>query len=386
HESSILFDGAQILKGVSEAPALPYWGGVAAKAEDGWTAGTFRTSDDATLHFKMRQGEPQGKAPTVFVGGLALAESYDSLFERQAKPESDQFFLWLRGHAPSEWKQSKTVFDQDARDLARMIVLAGERSGSSKIDLVLHSYSVLVFQKMVQLHDDAEVAKALALLKDARVILLMSTTHYGDSETAAGPQYAQMAKVIRSLIGWLDTMDSWADFMEASARLNPFIAPQVYTTLAMWKVQREAVLGLASKGAVDELAKHLSEPWDPAIDHIRQDLLKRVASNSAKSGWQEALLKRANDTSLLDFTKADVELIRLLGIHLDLVHAHDDQLVPWVSAKLLFDLLGVPAPNKVPRVGTVMQSPDGLFRVTIVKGDHYFPLKRPAEMEDQLDK
>ena len=350
----------------------------------GWTAGSFQSSDGAALRFKLRKAETPGKTPAVYVGGLALAESYDSLFERQTQPSSDQYFLWLRGHSPSGWKHSKTVYEQDARDLARMINLAAERSDSATVDLVLHSYSVLVFQKMVQMGKDADVRRALEHLKGARVTLLMSTTHYGDSETAAGEQYAQMAKVIRALIDWLDTMDSWAELWEQTARLNPMIAPQVYAGLAAWKVQREAVLALASKGAVDELKKHLAEPWDPAIDHLRQELLERVGRNSAQSGWQEALLKRANDTSRLDFTKADVERMRRLGIRLDLVHSHDDQLIPWVSAKLLFDLLGIKAPKSVPPVGTILQSKDGLFRVTIVEGDHYYPLKKPAEMDDHL--
>ena len=378
------FDGAAVKLAESAAPVLPYSGGIAARKTDAdWTPGTFRTSDGGTLHFKLRQAETPGKTPQVFVGGLALAESYDALFERQAKPASDQYFLWLRGHSPSEWKYSRTVYEQDARDLARMIVLAGERSGSSKIDLVLHSYGVLVFQRMVQL-DNADARRALQLLKDARVTLLMSTTHYGNSETAAGEQYAQMAKVIRSLIGWLDTMDSWADLWQASAKLSPMLAPQIYASLAAWKVQREAVLALASKGGVDELLNHLAEPWDPAIDHIRLDLIARVRQNGADSGWQEAFLKRANDTSRLEFTKADVARIRKLGVHLDLVHSHDDQLVPWVSAKLLFDLLGMRAPKTVPPVGTVLESTDKLFRVTIVDGDHYFPLKKPADMEKHL--
>jgi len=378
HDASVLFDGTG--RRATASHPVPAAGGEA----PGWTADTFRGADGGTLHFRSRQGSYPAQTPTVYAGGLALAESYESIFTAEARPAADQYFLWLRGHAPSPWAPTTRVYDADALDLARMIVTAGRRSGSGRIDLALHSYSVLVFQRMLQLRRDPEVRQALALLRGARVTLINATTHYGDSETAAGAQYAEMAKAIRMLVQWLDMMDSYAAAWEAAARLNPVAAPSIRAGLAAWRLQREAVLALASKGAVDELRKHLAEPWAPAIDFIRRDLLEKVARNAQDRGWQEALLRRANDTSKLEFRKSDVALLRRLGVRIDVVHSHDDQLIPWVSAKLLLDLMGIAAPEAAPPADTVLRSPDGLFRLFVVDGDHYFPLKQPAAMGELL--
>ncbi|MBI5883563.1 MAG: alpha/beta hydrolase [Elusimicrobia bacterium] len=378
-DSSALFDGLEKQKG-----------SVDAQEDDGditrgWAPGKLRSqADGAVLTYRSRKSQgPSSNSPIVFIGGLALAESFDSYFKTQA-PSSDEYFLWLRGHQPSAWTATREVYDSDGRDMAAMIVEAARSSGSGQVRLVAHSYGVLVFQRMLQLSRFPEVRQALNLLKGGRVTLLNVTTHYGDSETAGGDQYAQMARIIRAFISWLDMMDSQAALMRRSMELNPALAPAIIPALMAWEIQRTQALSMASQGAVKELKGHLAQRWDPPIDAVRRRLLKVIGRNSSDPGWQEAFLRRANDTSKLEFTKTDAERLRTLGIGLDLIHSKDDQLIPWVSAKLLFDLLAVPTPDKAPGAGSSFESADGLFRAKVVDGDHYFPLRKPAEFADLL--
>jgi hypothetical protein len=359
--------------------------GERAAQEDVWESATFLSaSGDLDIHYKFRKAEGSERVPMVFIGGLALAESYDTLFETQKKAKSDQYFAWLRGHAPTGFSRSDKVYEQDARDMARMIVLAAERSGTQAVDLTLHSYGVLVFQKMVQLHRDLEVQQALRLLKGGKVTMLNATTHYGNSETVAGEQFAQMAKIIRMIVQQLDLMDSYGGALSAAIKANPFSAPFVLPQIFALQMQRNMILALASKGAVDELRKHLADPWDKDIDHVRERIRQIVEENSAKPGWQEAFLRRANDTSLLDFTKEDVQRIRDYGIRVEIIHSADDQLIPWISAKLCFELFGFKVPEKAPKAGREFVDESGLFRVRVVDSDHYYPLRSPGKLDRQL--
>ncbi|MFA6316164.1 MAG: alpha/beta hydrolase, partial [Elusimicrobiota bacterium] len=325
-DGSAAFDGLAKQKGAVDAEERE------GDFPAGWTPGELRSpADNAVLRYRSRRAPAAGRAPpTVFVGGLALAESYDSYFKTQAAA-GDEHFLWLRGHQPSAWTPTRSVYDNDARDLAAMIVAAARSSGSGKVRLVAHSYGVLVFQRMLQLTEHAEVRQALSLLKGSRVTLLNVTTHYGDSETVAGEEYAQMAKIIRAFIGWLDLMDSQAAFMRKSMEFNPALAPMVLPALMAWEIQRTAALSMASQGAVQQLKDHLAQRWDPSIDSVRRRILRVIGRNSGDPGWQEAFLRRANDTSKLDFKPADVARLRKLGIGLDLIHSKDDQLIPWPS-------------------------------------------------------
>lgn len=354
-------------------------------AEGGWSLASFASAADGSpISYKSRQAEGSSQAPMVFVGGLALAESYDSLFETQAKAESDQYFVWLRGHQPTEFQPTQKVYEADARDMARMIVLAAERSGSKSVSLTLHSYGVLVFQRMVQLHEDLEVQQAMRLLKGGRVTLINTTTHYGHSETAAGAQYAQMAKAIQAIVQQLDLMDSYGKTLNAAVKANPLLAPMVLPQLFWLQMQRNMLLSLASKGAVDELRKQLADPWSPALDHVRLNILKIVEENAATPGWQEAFLRRADATSMLDFTKEDVQRIRDYGIRLEIIHAAKDQLIPWVSAKLAFELFGFKVPKDAPKPGREFRDGSGMFHLKVVDSDHYYPLREPAQLDQDL--
>lgn len=388
-ESVRLFDGgapraslpvAVEEEGPAPAPRVRY----GRASEDGWGLASFQSAADGSpISYKYREGA-KDQPPMVFIGGLALAESYDSLFETQPQAGSDQYFAWLRGHQPTEFQPTREVYDADARDMARMIVLASERSGAQAVSLTLHSYGVLVFQRMAQLHKDLEVQQAMRLLKGGRVTLINTTTHYGDSETAAGEQYAQMAKIIRAIVQQLDVMDSYTAFLESSLKVNPFLAPAVIPQIFAIKMQRDMLLGLASKGAVDELRKQLADPWAPAIDHVRKNILRIVGENAATPGWQEAFLRRANATSLLDFTKEDVQRIRDAGIRLEIIHAAQDQLIPWVSAKLAFELFGFKVPEKAPKAGREFRDESGMFHLKVVDSDHYYPLREPQQLDRDL--
>lgn len=349
-----------------------------ARRGEAWRHAAFLSpADGAVITYRERNAERSEGAPKVFVGGMGLPDSFESYFETGRAGDSAEYLLTLRGLPPTEWSRTRETFDSDAKDLARMIVLASRETGSGAVELVLHSYSTLVFQRMLQLAGDPGVDRALGLLRGSRVVFIGASTHYGDSETVAGPEYAEMAKQVRAFVNWIDAVDSYGEMLEKAAELNPFLRPQVDGWLMLWGMQRRAALSAASKPGAELLIEHLNEPWSPEIDHIRERILAQTRKVSRLPGWQEAMLRRANDTSLLEFTPGDVERMRELGVRLDVLHAAGDQLIPWVSERLLAEMLGIDAPEELPSPGTVLSDEDGLFRMIIVDGDHYFPLKRP---------
>jgi hypothetical protein len=373
-EGAALFDGAARRK----AAALPAEDPADASA---WKKGRFKSpADGGELRYQSRKAAaPAAAAPTVFIGGIAPDLSYESYFETQ-KPAGDQYFLHLRAHSPSPWTYTRTVIDADARDLAHMIVMASRQSASRRVDLVLHSYGGMLFERMVQMrsHDYPEVKDALRLLKNGRVTVLDSTTHFADSEAVLGEQYAILAQGVHAFIDWLNEMDSLAEIWERTAQINPFLAPVLQTQLLAWRLEREQLLVASTSVGVDTLLKKLGQPWDPAVDRFRLRLLKAVQDGASRPGWREALLRRSDDTLRLEFTKKDVEFLRRYKMRINLVHARRDTIVPWVNARLLFTLLGIPAPQDVPPAGSVLRDPSGLFQLTVVEGDHMFPVTQPA--------
>lgn len=365
-----------------ELPAVP---AVKAPQASSWAGGSFKSAiSGANISYKYRLAAGV-KETTVFSGGLALAESFESLFY-YGQPRGNQFFLWFRGLPPSQWVPGRAFFEADARDLARFINLAAQKTGSSRVNLVLHSYSTLVLQKMVQLRGDAEVSRALAYLRGGQVLMLNATTHYKGSEAQAGAEYAQTAKVISDFILWLNTMDDFAQGWQDAVAANPALQLPVAANLAVWKVQREAALKLTSEQARKMMVEHLSAPWaaDPA--GIRQALLATVRKNVEMPSWQEALLRRTDDTAKLDFTAADITAIRNYGIKLDFVHAGADQLIPWNAERLTVELFGIATPEQLPSPGVVFRDFSGLFSLRVVNSDHYFPLKDPLALDQLMKK
>lgn len=354
-------------------------GSVVSPRSGAWQAGSFSSSDGAVIQYKSRLC-PDCASATVFVGGLTLAESFETLFALPGRPKTSQFFIWLRGHPPTRWHYTRHLLEADARDIARFINIAAEDSGSGRVNLALHSYANLAFQKMVQLSDDDEVRRALGRLQGGQVLFLNGTTSCKDCQAAAGPGAVQVARSVGLFEDWLDAGDATAAAMEASAQLNPLLAPSVYASLAAWKAQRSVALAAGTKQADDAAVKDLETPWDGANNGIRTQLLAQVKKNARDPDWQEALMKRANDTYQFDFTERDVEAIRRLGLRLDMVHADKDQLIQWPWAQLTMRSFGISAPAQPPAPGTVLRDPSGRFSFTVVAGDHYFPLKNPGEL------
>lgn len=350
---------------------------------EGWTAGTFEGDGGAEIGYKSREGT--GGAPArVYAGGLALTESFEPLFARAEKPKGNELFLWTRGHLPSPWIPTKTPIDADARDLARAVLLAAKTSPGGKVELALHSFGTLVFQRMIQLHAEPAVAAALKALSGSRVFLLHATTHYEGSEKRAGADFERMGQATRAVVDWLNAGDATAELWEATARMNPFLGPAIAAWLEQWKFQRGQLIALASKDAAGMMLADLKEPWDKAVDHIRKAFIKDIKADSKDAGWQEAMLRRSSDMFRLEFSPEDAARIGKLGIRLELVHADGDKLLNWESAKILFERLGIEAPEKAPPSGTVLTDKTGRFRARIVSGDHYFPLKKRDELAGLL--
>src|SRR6185312_5939966 len=238
----------------------------------GWTRGSFESADGVPVVFKRRSG-PAGKAPRVYFGGLALNESFDALFARNAPPARSEYFAWTRGHKPSGWTATSSVIDADARDLARMIVVAGAESGSKKVELAVHSFGAGVFQRMLQLREEPEVRKALKLLSGSRVVIMNGMTHYDDVEKLGGASVEQMAQATKMTVDWLDSWDALARDMEANLS-NPFLAVQAQLWLNGYRFQRDQLLATATQGAADAMRHDLSLKWDPEVDGIRKGFQK----------------------------------------------------------------------------------------------------------------
>jgi hypothetical protein len=443
-EASRTWDGFGSARPSSESPAVPARTAVALPAAltEGWGRGSFESVDGGlTVTYKHHAG-PLGAPPRVYAGGLALNESFDPLFARSAAPVRPEYFVWMRGHAPTGWTATAAPIDADARDLARMIVVAARENGATKVELALHSFGTLIFQRMIQLRDEPEVAEALSLLSGSRVMMLNATTHYAGSEKRAGREFEQMGTATKQFVGWLDQMDSFAaawgreadqqqfagetarralsDWrattsaaLQTAAGLNPYYAQAlglwldvwqaaassaekasdpsaasakvIRLMLRQWKSQRDQLMQLASHGAATMMHADLQAPWAAEIDAIRLGFLAALAKDSKDPGWQESLLRRSSDMFRLEFSKADVAVIRKMRISLELIHATGDQLLNWVSAQILFEILGIETPAKAPAAGTVLSDKTGRFRASIVDGDHYYPLKQRDDLARRLD-
>ncbi|MDX6768556.1 MAG: hypothetical protein SF051_03425 [Elusimicrobiota bacterium] len=348
----------------------------------GWSLGSFTGEGGQSVAYKRRAGTDRSAPARVFSGGLALNESFDTLFAGRAAAR-DEYFLWTRAHAPTGWTPTRSPLDADALDLARMLVTAA-RGGSGKTELVLHSFGTLVFQRMLQLRGEPLVDEALASLAGQRVVFLHGTTRYEGSERRAGREFEQMGQATRAFTDWLNTADDMVSLWEKTARLNPLLGPAVEMWLAQWRVQREQVLSMASRDAVAMMRKDLSEPWAPELEPARRRFQQALERDARDPGWQEALLRRSGDMFRLAMTPADVKHLRKLGVTVEMVHARGDALLNWETARALYDLYGVKSPAEAPPAGTVLEGRGA--RAIIVDGDHYWPLKRPGELARLLDR
>ncbi len=349
----------------------------------GWTRGSFESSAGGRIAFKARE-TACGAPARVYSGGLALNDSFETLFDGAAAADRSHYFLWTRAHGPSAWSPTRAVTDADARDLARMIVIASRRANTPKVELVLHSNGTIVFQRLLQLRREPEVREALRRLSGSRVVLLDGMTHYEGAEREGGPEVARLAQANRMLVGWLDSWDDLAAEVESAARA--WMNPAALAWLTGYRAQRSALLAAATAPAAAQMARDLDERWAPELESARLRLRADLERDAQGDGWREALIRRSNDAFRLDFAARDARLARRLDIAVDFVHAAGDRLLDWRAARLLMERFGLAAPAKMPAAGTSFTDPTGRLRGLVVAGDHYFPLKEPGALARLLDR
>ncbi len=368
------FDGQKFPSGGETAVAVPTPPG------RGWLSGSL-----GYLVYHRRGPVAAKTPPRVFVGGLALAQSFDVHFEKGPAPERLEYRLNLRGLAPSGWSSTKSVIDEDARDLAKMILKAASDSGSSTVELALHSYAAMVLQRMVQLDHEVEIADALALLKGARVTLFGPTTHVPGSESLMGNSMEVLAWGLRRFVDSIDQGDRIVEYWNDIAKVNPFFIFSAAMLEAGWAIQRRTALALAVRDIERMLKQDLSEPWPEDIEPLRQRFLAEVDAAAREPEWQEAALRRVRDGFALDFDDASAERLQSLGARIRVVYSHDDALLPWEVERLMLSKLGIKAPKKLPPVGTLLKGPQGIEAV-IADGDHYLPLMRYDRLPEHLER
>ena len=380
-EAARLFDGSGAARPGDETPASVS----ADRPSDAksWSRGTFESADGLTVAFKRRAGPP-GTIPRVYSGGLALNENFDPLFARATPSARPEYFVWTRGHRPTGWTPTPSILDADARDLARMIVLAARETGAPKVELALHSFGTVVFQRLIQLRAEPEVRQALALLSGSRVVMLNGMTHYDHIEKLGGPKVEELVAATRALVEWLDSWDALAAQWEIALH-NPLLALEAQAWLTAYRYQRGELLALATRSAADDLRRDLEAPWDAAADSLRLKFRKDLEKNARDPAWQEALLRRSHGSFVLDFKTADARFLRRLGVRVEFVHSLRDQMLNWQAAQLLFGRFGIKTPAAAPPAGTVLSDPSGLFRATLVDADHYYPMKKPDDLARRLD-
>jgi hypothetical protein len=366
-----------------DAAGAPVWTGGRSEPAlgPGWSAGAFEGEGGLAVRYKHRAGADRSLPARVFSGGLALNDSFETLFAGRPAAR-DEYFLWTRAHAPTGWVPTRSPLDADARDLARMLAAAARANGSGKAELVLHSFGTLVFQRLVQLRGEPVVDEALRSLSGSRVVFLHGTTRYEGSERRAGREFEQMGQATRAFTDWLNTADAMVEMWEKTARLNPLLGPAVDAWLAQWRVQRNQVLSMGTRDAVAMMRQDLAEPWAPALEPMRKAFVAALEREARDPGWQEAMLRRSGDMFRLAMTPADVRHLRRLGVSLDMVHARGDKLLNWETARALFELYGLPSPESLPEAGTELRAKNA--RAVVVDGDHYWPLKRPEALAELL--
>jgi hypothetical protein len=319
----------------------------------------------------------------ILVGGLLHQESYSAyyLVPQRHGPEYSPF---LRGHAPTGWAPTPNILDADARDLASTISLAAHENRRRKVELVLHSYAGMVFQRMLQMENDPTISEALGWLEGSNVFAFNTATHYVGSESHFGLIGSQLAAGIRHLIATIDNMDAWAHTSELLASRIPMISSALQASHSAWSFQRQQLIGVVASQAAECLRQDLSQPWKGPHDHIRRKQLSRLTTRLENPGWQESALRRMDATMRLDVSQEDFSRIRSHNIRLKLFHGTEDRQLPWAAARMLIDLLGFDAPELPASPGTVFTDPTGLIAFNVIKGNHYFPLNRAQEMAKHL--
>ncbi|MFA6030179.1 MAG: hypothetical protein WC969_10015 [Elusimicrobiota bacterium] len=379
-EASRRFDGT-----AAREEAAPAVAADAPREAGSWRNALFASPAGGDIRYRFRMPErSQGRVPTVFVGGLALAESFEPYFQTEPA-RAGQFVLWLRGLAPTELGPRTQMLDADTRDLARLIVTAARESGSERVDLALHSYSTLLFQRMLALHEDPEVAAALKLLRGAHVSAITGSTHYDHTEYDVGLEFVFRKKLAEAIVSMQDMRDGMSKLLWSMSRWNPFLLPMAYSFEFYNRLKELMILRASGKSIADQLKTHLKDPWAPDIDPIRLKLLAQLEEAWRQKEWQKASLLRTVDMHALEFTPQDVQRLRALGIRLDVIIAKDDQVLPWALQRDLLARFGIETPKETPPPGTVYADREGTVRAQVVDSDHYFPLREPGQLKEILE-
>jgi hypothetical protein len=356
----------------------------AAAGDASWQKSEFASPFDGTsISYKMRKGSSSEPA-RVFSGGLAFNDGYEALFASGPPQAGSEYFMWTRGNAPSGWQPTRSVIDADAHDMAALVTKAAASSETGHAELVLHSFGTLVFQRMLQMRDNPEVAEALKHV--SRVYMIGPATHFDGIEKIAGHAGDQIETGSKTFIATLDMLDANADASKALAKLNPLLAPSIYAGLGVWNVQRKALLEFAAKQAVEMQRNDLSQPWEKATEPFRKQALEIFERNAKDPAWQEAILRRCRDSFVLQMKDVDIDYLHKLGVKVDVVQPIHDQIVPWGGARAVLKLLDIKAPENPPAAGTILKNADGSFRSHIVDADHYWPQKHLSELKDMLTK
>lgn len=361
-----------------EPPAVDAGPSPVYSSAQGWELESFRGDGGLEIFYRRRPGDEkfEGLRPRVFAGGLALNDSFATLLAGRSASRPE-YVLSTRGHAPTGWAPTAHPLDADARDLARLLALAAGTSRSRRVELVLHSFGTLVFQRMLQLRGDPLVDKGLEAVSESKVVFLNGTTRYQGSELRAGAPYALTGQLARGSVDWLDSSDAAAELAASAAQLNPFAAPAAEAWLARYRALRAQSVAMATRGAAAATRRDLQARWSPRLEPQRQLFLERLEREADDAGWQEALLRRSADMFRLDMTQEDVKHLRRLSVDLHIVHGRDDDMINWESARALLELFGLPSPAQAPEPGTILSRGGNRFKAHIVDGDHYWPLKQP---------
>lgn len=368
-----------------------------------WLKSDFEsTVDGSKIAYKMRQGDAS-QPVRVYSGGLALNDGFEAFYAAGPPSKGSEYFMWTRGNYPSEWKVTPKTLDADARDLATMVTKAAEQSESGKVELVLHSFGTTVAQRMVQMHDDPQMANALKHV--SHIWMIDPTTHFDGMEKIVGPEMEQMGNGSKQFVGALDLMDKTEAAREAAVDLG-YVMPketirywfgdktadnmaalnQAYQGKVVWGVQRDALMGLASKIAVEAQRKDLQEPWEPSFEKFRGQALDRLSKNAVDPGWQEATLRRLGDLFKLEMKADDFSYLKEHNIPVDMFHSTHDQVLNWANSRSLLNLMKIPSPDQMPAAGTLLTNADGLFRSHFIDADHYWPQKHPEQLREVLSK
>jgi hypothetical protein len=135
--------------------------------------------------------------------------------------------------------------------------------------------------------------------------------------------------IAESVAAMMDARKSLADILWDMAKLNPLGIPWTMAWDVLSRMPADMMLSLSAQTISGQIKRALKDPWPPSIEPVRRRILDIVDKSSAWHDWQESTLRRTVEAHTLEFSPGDAARMRDLGLKLDLVIAHDDQVIPW---------------------------------------------------------